>query len=65
MIDELLAQFADEAIENGKILNVDRFKLGDKDKVSYFVEYLGRKFYFAKTNGEWTYFHECIEGGSI
>ena len=65
MIDEVLAQFADEAIRYGKIISDDEFKLGNDFKRCYCVEYLGCKYYLTKTNGEWTYFHECVKGGSI
>lgn len=65
MIDELLAQFADEAIRYGEIISDDEFKLGNDFKRCYCVEYLDCKYYLTKTNGEWTDFYECVKGGSI
>ena len=58
VVDEVLAQFADEALRYGKIISDDEFKLGNVFKHSYCVEYLNRRYYLTKTNGEWTYFHE-------
>ena len=48
MIDETLAQFADDAIRYGKIISDDEFKLGNDFKRSYCVEYLGCKYYLTK-----------------
>lgn len=61
MLDELLKTFADEALRYGKIISDDEFKLGNDFKRSYCVEYMNRRYYLTKTNGEWTYFYEGME----